>query len=95
MESETKEPRSVQIPGNRLTNHHVKPLKSCTEETSVNESFSFGKAQEECHDVHVHGTRQSITLKRELTGATAEQFSENRMTNLRKNACLGSCGEWE
>ena len=36
---EIKEPRSVQIPGNRLTNHHVKPSKSCTDETSTNESL--------------------------------------------------------
>ena len=89
VESETKEPRSVQIPGNRLTNRHVKPLKSCTEETSVNESFSFGKAQEERHDVHVHGKRQGFTVRRELTGATAEQFPENRMTNLRKKCLFG------
>ena len=85
---EIKEPRSVQIPGNRLTNHHVKPSKSCTEETSVNEILSFGKAHEECHDVHVHGTRQSITVKRELTGARADQFPENRMTNLREKSLV-------
>ena len=88
VKSEIKEPRSVQIPGNRLTNHHVKPSKSCTEETSVNESLSFGKAQEECHDVHVHGTRQSITVKRELTGARADQFPENRMTNLTEKSLV-------
>ena len=88
VKSEIKEPRSVQIPGNRLTNHHVKPSKSCTEETSVNESLSFGKAQEECHDVHVHVTRQSITVKRELTGARADQFPENRMTNLRERSLV-------
>ena len=90
VKSEMKEPRSVQIPGNRLTNHHVKPSKSCTEETSVNEILSFGKAQEECHDVHVHGTRQSITVKRALAGARADQFPENKMTNLRdKNLVWG------
>ena len=83
---EIKEPRSVQIPGNRLTNHHVKPSKRCTEETSVNEILSFGKAHEECHDVHVHGTRQSITVKRELT--RADQFPENRMTNLREKSLV-------
>ena len=88
VKSEMKEPRSVQIPGNRLTNHHVKPSKSCTEETSVNEILSFGKAHEECHDVHVHGTRQSITVKRELTGARADQFPENRMTNLREKSLV-------
>ena len=84
--NEAKEIRSVQIPGNRLTNHHVKPSKSCTEETSVNESF--GKAQEECHNVHVHGTRQSITVLRKLTGTRADQFPENRMTNLREKSLV-------
>ena len=86
VKSEIKEPRSVQIPGNRLTNHHDKPSKSCTEEISVNEILSFGKVQEECHDVHVHGTRQSITVKRELTGARADQVPENKMTNLREKS---------
>ena len=89
VKSEMKEPRPVQFPVNRLTNHHVKLSESCTEETSVNESLSFGKAQEECHDVHVHGTRQSITVKRELTGARADQFPEKRMTNLRKKSLFG------
>ena len=88
VKSEIKEPRSVQIPGNRLTNHHVKPSKSCTEETDVSEILSFGKAQEECHDVHVHGTRQSITVKRELTGARADQCPENKMTNLREKSLV-------
>ena len=88
VKSEMKEPRSVQIPGNRLTNHHVKLSKSCTEETSVNEILSFGKAQEGCHDVRVHGTRQSITVKRELTGARADQFPENKMTNLREKSLV-------
>lgn len=88
VKSEMKDPRSVQIPGNSLTNHHVKPSKSCTEETSVNESFSFGKAQEERHDVHVHGKRQGFAVRRELTGARAEQFPENRMTNLRQKSLV-------
>ena len=88
VKSQIKEARPVQIPGNRLTIHHVKPSKSCTEETSVNESLSFGKTQEECHDVHVHGTRQSITVKRELTGARADQFPENKMTNLKEKSLV-------
>ena len=88
VKSEIKEARPVQIPGNRLTNHHVKPSKCCTEETSVNEILSFGKVQEECHDVHVNDTRQSITVKRELTGARADQFPENKMTNLREKSLV-------
>ena len=88
VKSEIKEARPVQIPGNRLTNHHVKPSKCCTEETSVNEILSFGKVQEECHDVHVNDTRQSITVKRELTGARADQFPENKTTNLREKSLV-------
>ena len=88
VKSEIKEARPVQIPGNRLTNHHVKPSKSCTEETSVNEILSFGKAQEECRDVHVHGTKQRITVKRELTGARADPFPENKMTNLMEKSLV-------
>ena len=39
VKSEMKEPRSVQIPGNRLTNHNVKPSKSCTEERSQRKAY--------------------------------------------------------
>ena len=39
VKSEMKEPRSVQIPGNRFTNYHVKPFISFTDETSTNESL--------------------------------------------------------
>ena len=34
----------------------------------------------------MHETRQSISVKKELTGPRADQFPENRTTNLRKNS---------
>ena len=39
VKSEIKEARSVQIPGNRLINHHLKPSKSCTEEISQTKAY--------------------------------------------------------
>ena len=84
-----KEPRSVQIPGNRFTNYHVKPFISFTDETSTNESLlalvTLTRRVSRCTCTW---NTSELLCKKGTDRSRADQFPENRMTNLREKSLV-------